>query len=123
MYADDISREVNALGIDCYIDSKKAPTTKSKTDRILNYQASIRGSGATQYRLVIPMREGIKGRKLLNDALNQVFKFNQNTAKNVRKRQHDDAPDSLACLFANVLGMKGSYGKAVSNISRADLGI
>ena len=122
-YADDISEELKKEGIDCYVYSKKAPTTKSKTDRILNHQASIRGSGASQYRLVIPMREGIKGRRMLNDALNQVFKFNQNTAKNVRKRQHDDAPDSLANLFANVLGVKGNYGKAVSNLSREDLGI
>ena len=60
---------------------------------------------------------------MFNEALNQVFKFNQSTSKNVRKRQHDDAPDSLAGLFQNVLGVKGNYGKAVSNISRKFLGI
>ena len=60
---------------------------------------------------------------MFNEALNQVFKFNQSTAKNVRKRQHDDAPDSLAGLFANVLGVGGNYGKAISNISREFLGI
>lgn len=122
-YADDISKELKKDNFECYIDSKKSPTNKSKTDRILNHQASIRGSGAVQYRLVIPMREGIKGRRMINDALNQVFKFNQTTAKNVRTRQHDDAPDSLASLFGNVLGQAGNYGKAVSNISREDLGI
>ena len=60
---------------------------------------------------------------MINDALNQVFKFNQSTSKNVRRKQHDDAPDSLAALFANVFNMQGNYGKAVSNISRSALGI
>lgn len=122
-YADDVAKELKKDGIECYVDSKKAPTTKSKTDRILNHQAAIRGSAASKYRLVIPIREGIKGNRMFNDALNQVFKFNQSSAKNVKKKQHDDAPDSLAGLFANVLGMKGNYGKAVSNISRNMLGI
>ena len=122
-YADDIKRELKEKRIECYVESKKAPTTMSKTDRILNHQAEIKGSRASKYRLVIPERESIKGNKMINDALNQVFKFNQSTSKNVRKRQHDDAPDSLAGLFQNVLGVKGNYGKAVSNISRKFLGI
>ena len=122
-YADDIKRQLKEDRIECYVESKKAPTTMSKTDRILNHQAEIRGSRASKYRLVIPERESIKGNKMFNEALNQVFKFNQSTAKNVRKRQHDDAPDSLAGLFANVLGVGGNYGKAISNISREFLGI
>ena len=122
-YADDIKRQLKEDRVECYVESKKAPTTMSKTDRILNHQAEIRGSRASKYRLVIPERESIKGKKMFNEALNQVFKFNQSTAKNVRKRQHDDAPDSLAGLFANVLGVGGNYGKAISNISREFLGI
>lgn len=122
-YADDIKRQLKEERIECYVESKKAPTTMSKTDRILNHQAEIRGSRASKYRLVIPERESIKGNKMFNEALNQVFKFNQSTAKNVRKRQHDDAPDSLAGLFTNVLGVGGNYGKAISNISREFLGI
>lgn len=122
-YADDIKRQLKEDRAECYVESKKAPTTMSKTDRILNHQAEIRGSEASKYRLVIPERESIKGNKMFNEALNQVFKFNQSTSKNIRKRQHDDAPDSLAGLFANVLGVGGNYGKAVSNISRESLGI
>ena len=122
-YADDIKRQLKEDRAECYVESKKAPTTMSKTDRILNHQAEIRGSEASKYRLVIPERESIKGNKMFNEALNQVFKFNQSTSKNVRKKQHDDAPDSLSGLFANVLGVGGNYGKAVSNISRQSLGI
>ena len=98
-YADDIKKELKKEGIECYVESKKAPTTMSKTDRILNHQAEIRGSGAVKYRLVIPIRDGIKGRKMMNDALNQVFKFNQSTAKNVRKRQHDDRTRFIGCTI------------------------
>ena len=122
-YADDIKKQLKEDRVECYVESKKAPTTKSKTDRILNHQAEIRGSRASKYRLVIPLRESIRGNKMFNDALNQVFKFNQSSAKNVRKKQHDDAPDSLATLFANVLGVNGNYGKAISNVSRDFLGI
>ena len=122
-YADDIWKELKKENIECFVESKKAPTNKVKTDRILNHQAEIRGSGATKYRLVIPLREGIRGRKMINEALNQVFKFNQSYAANVRKKQHDDAPDSIAALFANTIGVEGHYGKAVSNISREMLGI
>lgn len=89
-YADDIGKELKKEKIECYVESKKAPTNKVKTDRILNHQAEIRGSGATKYRLVIPLREGIRGRKMINEALNQVFKFNQSYARNVRTKQHDD---------------------------------
>ena len=122
-YADDIKKQLKEEGINCFVESKKAPTTKSKTDRILNYQAEIRGSKASKYRLVIPIRESIKQDKMFNEALNQVFKFNQSSAKNIRKKQHDDAPDSLSTLFANVLNVKGNYGKATSSISRDALGI
>lgn len=98
-YADDIKKQLKEDGVECYVESKKAPTTKSKTDRILNHQAEIRGSGASKYRLVIPIRDGIKGRKMMNDALNQVFKFNQSTAKNVRKKQHDDRTGFISCTI------------------------
>ena len=123
-YKDDIKEALEKVNYkDCYLEDKRAPTNKSKTDRILARQAEIRGSRASKYRLVIPLRESIKGDKMFNDALDQVFKFNQNTAKNVRKKQHDDAPDSLANLFTNVLGVTTNIGKATSNISRDMLGI
>ena len=123
-YKDDIKEELDKLSYkECYLEDKRAPATKSKTDRILARQAEIRGSRAVKYRLVIPLRESIKGDKMFNDALNQVFKFNQNTAKNVRTKQHDDAPDSLAGLFTEVLGATTNVGRASSTISRDMLGI
>lgn len=124
MYADEVKRQLSEKGIkDCYIIAKKSPTNKTKTDRILAQQGFIKGADSSEYRLIIPTRESIKGDEEFNEALNELFKFNQSTAKNVRKKQHDDFPDSCAMLGSNVLGIKGNYGKAVSNISREMLGI
>jgi hypothetical protein len=124
MYADEVERRLKEKNIkDCYVTSKKAPTNKSKTDRILANQGFIKGADSSEYRLLIPTRESIRGDSQFNEALNETFKFNQSSAKNVRTRQHDDAPDSLSMLGSNVLGVAPSYGKAISNVSREDLGI
>ena len=114
-YADDVAEELKKDGVECYVESKKAPTNKSKTDRILNHQAAIRGSAASKYRLVIPIREGIKGNKMFNDALNQVFKFNQSSAKNVRKGQHDDACFDADTEIATIFG-----NKRIKDIKKGD---
>ncbi len=124
MYADEVLRRLKEKGVtDCFVTSKKAPTNKSKLDRILAAQGFIKGAENSNYKLVIPTRESIKGDKMFNEALDEVFKFNQSTAKNVRKKQHDDAPDSAAMLGNEVLGVVRQYGTATSNISRELLGI
>ena len=124
MYADEVAKELKAKRYnECYVTSKKSPTNKTKLDRILAQQGFIRGSDSSDYRLIIPTRESIKEDTEFNEALNELFKFNQSTAKNVRKKQHDDFVDSLSMLGSNVLGMKSNYGKATSTISREMLGI
>lgn len=124
MYADAVEKELKKKGYtSCYVTSKKAPTNKSKLDRILAAQGFIKGADASEYRMIIPIRESIKGDKQFNEALNEVFSFNQSTAKNVRAKQHDDAPDSASMLASNVLGVEAKVGRAVSQISREMLGI
>ena len=124
MYAEEVKRQLKEKNYnECYVVSKKSPTNKTKTDRILAQQGFIKGVDSSEYRLIIPTRESIKEDREFNEALNELFKFNQTSAKNVRKKQHDDFPDSLSMIGSNVLGVKGNYGKAVSNISRNMLGI
>lgn len=123
MYADAVEKELKKRGHVCYVTSQKAPTNKTKLDRILAAQGFIKGADSSDYRLIIPIRESIKGNKEFNEALNEVFSFNQSTAKNVRTKQHDDMPDSLSGLGTNVLGVEAKVGKAVSTISRDMLGI
>ena len=91
MYAEAVDKELKKRGYKgCYVTSKKAPTNRSKLDRILAAQGFIKGADASEYRMIIPIRESIKGDKQFNEALNEVFAFNQSTAKNVRAKQHDD---------------------------------
>lgn len=123
MYADAVEKELKKRGHVCYVTSAKSPTNKSKLDRILAAQGFIKGADASEYRLIIPIRESIRGDKQFNEALNEVFAFNQSTAKNVRTKQHEDAPDSLSMIAINVLGVDAKVGKAVSHISRDMLGI
>ena len=123
MYAEAVEKELKKKKYVCYVTSAKAPTNKTKLDRILAAQGFIKGVDASEYRLIIPTRESIKGNKQFNEALNEIFKFNQSTAKNIRTKQHDDAPDSAAGLAANVLGVNAKIGRVSSTISREDLGI
>ena len=123
MYADAVEKELKKRQYVCYVESKKAPTTKSKLDRILAAQGFIKGADASNYRLVIPVRESIRGDKQFNEALNEVFAFNQSTAKNVRTKQHDDSVDSLSMLALNVLGVEAKVGRVSSTVSREMLGI
>lgn len=122
MYADAVKEELKKKGInDCYVDSGKAPTTKSKLDRILAQQGAIKGALASTYRLLIKYRDVVRGNRMYNDFLNELFRFSQNLKK--QGKQHDDSPDSLASLFTNVLKNENSRAGAYSHYSRKDLGI
>ena len=120
MYAEKIQEELKKRNYRCNITYSKVPTTKSKLDRILSVQGAIKGVAESEYRLLVKERKIIRGNKMYNDFLDELTKFNQSA--NMQGKQHDDAPDSLASLFANVLGTTRT-GKARSRISRSDLGI
>lgn len=120
MYADKVEEELKKRNYRCNITSSKVPTTKSKLDRILACQGPIKGVDTSDYRLLVKERREIKNNKMYNDFLDELCKFNQSA--NMQGKQHDDAPDSLASLFTNVLGC-ARVGVARSRISRADLGI
>ena len=122
MYAEAVKEELKKKGVnDCYIDSSKAPTTKSKLDRILAQQGAIKGALASTYRLLIKYRDAIRGNRMYNDFLNELFRFSQNLKK--QGKQPDDVPDSLASLFTNVLKNENNRAGAYSHYSRQDLGI
>lgn len=120
MYAEKVQEELKKRNYRCNITYSKVPTTKSKLDRILSVQGAIKGVAESEYRLLVKERKIIRGNKMYNDFLDELTKFNQSA--NMQGKQHDDAPDSLASLFANVLGTTRT-GKARSRISRSDLGI
>lgn len=106
----------------CHITTHNAPTNKSKRDRILACQNEIKGiaSENNTYRLYFKNPDKIKGDRQYQEAMNNLFKWNQNI--NMQNKQHDDFPDSLAGLITNVLGGKAK-GVAKSNVKAYQLGI
>lgn len=120
MYAEKVQEELKKRNYRCNITYSKVPTTKSKLDRILSCQGPIKGVATSDYRLLVKERKEIRYNKMYNAFLDELCKFNQSAS--MQGKQHDDAPDSLASLFTNVLGC-ARVGIARSRISRADLGI
>lgn len=120
MYAEKVQEELKKNNYRCNIMWGKVPTTKSKLDRILACQGAIKGVSSSEYRLLVKERRVIRNNKMYNDFLDELTKFNQSPS--VQGKQHDDAPDSLASLFTNVLGYI-RVGRARSTKSREDLGI
>lgn len=121
-YATLVEKDLKETGYRCHITTHNAPTNKSKRDRILACQNEIKGiaSESNTYRLYFKSPEKIKGNRQYQEAMNNLFKWNQNPS--VQNKQHDDFPDSLAGLITNVLGGK-TKGVAKSNVTADMLGI
>ncbi len=122
MYAEEVKRELEKQNYKCYIHWAKAPTNKSKRDRILACDGEIKGSLIAKYRLQFKTRKAIKGNKMYNDFLDLLTHYNQSDNMIGKKQNPDDVPDSLASLVSNVLGVQRA-GIARSHYSRAELGI
>lgn len=117
-----MEQDLKQSGYRCNITTHNAPTNKSKLDRILACQNEIKGiaSENNTYRLYFKNPELIKGDKDYMEAMQNLYKWNQNPS--MQNKQHDDFPDSLAGLITNVLGGKSS-GTARINVSASQLGI
>ncbi len=122
MYAEEVRRELEKKQYKCYIHWAKAPTTKSKRDRILACDGEIKGSSIAKYRLKFKTRRSIIGNKMYNKFLDLLTHYNQSDSMIGKKQNPDDVPDACASLLTNVLGVQRK-GIARSRISRADLGI
>ena len=121
-YATLVEKDLKEKGYRCHITTHNAPTNKSKRDRILACQNEIKGiaSESNTYRIYFKNFDKIKGNRQYQEAMNNLFKWNQNPS--VQNKQHDDFPDSLAGMITNVLGGKAK-GVAKSNVTASALGI
>lgn len=121
-YATLMENDLKKDNYRCHITTHNAPTNKSKRDRILACQNEIKGiaSENNTYRIYFKSMDKLKGNKQYLDALNNLFKWNQNPS--MQNKQHDDFPDSLAGMITNVLGGK-TKGVAKSNVTASALGI
>lgn len=117
-----VSQDLKELDYHCNITTHNAPTNKRKLDRILACQNEIKGiaNENNTVRLYFKNPDLIKGDKEYQEAMRQLFSWNQNPS--FQNKQHDDFPDSLSGMITNVLS--GSQtGVAKINVSAGQLGI
>lgn len=114
LYADLIVGDLKRRNYRCNITTHKAPTTKSKLDRILSCQSEIKGIATEHgtYRIYFKAKSVRKDNKEYNDFMKNLHNWSQKEG-GTQKRQHDDAPDSLAGMITNVLN-GNTTGKARS---------
>lgn len=114
-FATLVSQDLKAVSYRCNITTHNAPTNKSKLDRILACQNEIKGIATEDhtYRIYFKSPESIKGDKEYQEAMRQLYSWNQNPS--AQNKQHDDFPDSLAGLITNVLGGRVAKAKSIDN--------
>lgn len=123
LYADFIIEDLRRLNYRCNITTHKAPTSKSKLDRILACQSEIKGvlTDFGNYRIYFKSEEVRKDNKQYGDFMQCIYKWSQKPGS-IQKTQHDDAPDSLAGLITNVLDGTVRVARASSKFSISKLG-
>ena len=114
LYADLINDDLKRRNYRCNVTTHKASTRTSKLDRILSCQSEIKGIATEHgtYRLYFKAKSVRQDNKQYNDFMKNLHNWSQKEGS-TQKRQHDDAPDSLAGLITNVLN-GNSKGKAKS---------
>lgn len=103
-YADLISEDLLRRGYKTAVTTHKAPTNKSKLSRILGCQNEIKGNATAfgTYRIYFKTLNARRNNKEYNDFMRNLMNWSQKEGM-TQKKQHDDAPDSLAGLITNVL--------------------
>ena len=104
LYADLISDDIKRRNYRCAITTHKVPTNQSKLNRILACQSEIKGI-ATEfgtYRIFFKAKDTRKDNVQYNEFMRNLYNWSQKGGS-IQKRQHDDAPDSLAGLITNIL--------------------
>ena len=111
-----VTKDLKEKNYHCNITTHNAPTTMRKMDRILGCQNEIKGIATENhtYRMYFKSMDSIRGNKQYQEAMQQLFNWNQN--KSAQNRQHDDFPDSLAGLITNTLGSQKSTVKSFDGV-------
>lgn len=112
-YAEDIGKRLKDKNYRCAITSKKAPTNRSKLDRILACVPEIKGQilDGTGYRLFFLSPGARKDKPMYEMYMKHLIGFNQGTK--YQGKQKDDAADATASLVTNVLDRRQRSGKVV----------
>lgn len=123
LYADLIIKDLKLKHYRCNVTSHKVPTNKSKRDRILSCQSEIKGVADEfgSYRIYFKAYEARKDNNEYNEFMLNLSNWSQKDGI-IQRKQHDDAPDSLAGLITNVLSGKVT-GRASSKHSLDKYGL
>ena len=111
-YSTLVDQDLKAKGYRCNITAHAAPTRQRKLDRILACRNEIMGVGndlGDNYRIYFKDPSILPKNCEYRDFLENLWGWSQKEGA-IQKKQHDDAPDSLAGLITNVLG-KRSHGR------------
>lgn len=112
-YSTLVDKDLKAKGFRCNITAHNAPTRQRKLDRILACRNEIMGIGndlGDNYRIYFKDPSTLPNKCEYRDFLENLWNWSQKEGT-IQKKQHDDAPDSLAGLIINILG-KRSTGRA-----------
>jgi hypothetical protein len=111
-YSTLISQDLRKIGYRCNITAHNASTKSSKLDRILSCSEEIKGTSTLEgtFRIYFKDPKLIRNNSQYMTFLQNLWNWSQKDGA-IQKRQHDDAPDSLAGLLINVLGKqtRGSF--------------
>lgn len=105
-YAEDISAGLKLRGYKgCAVTHKRAPTTRTKLDRILSAQSEIKGTitDGTGWRLYFLSEQAQKEKPQYRMYMKHLLAFNQNAK--AQGKQKDDAADATAGLVTNLLNV------------------
>lgn len=103
-YAEDISALLKSRGYrGCAVTHKRAPTTRTKLDRILSAQSEIKGTitDGTGWRLYFLSDAAQKDKPQYRVYMRHLLAFNQNAK--AQGKQKDDAADATAGLVTHLL--------------------
>lgn len=103
-YAEDISALLKSRGYrGCAVTHKRAPTTRTKLDRILSAQSEIKGTitDGTGWRLYFLSEAAQKDKPQYRVYMRHLLAFNQNAK--AQGKQKDDAADATAGLVTHLL--------------------
>ena len=119
-YASLINQDLNRIGYRCNISPFPVPTNRSKLDRILSCRTEIQGinTAGMSYRILLKNPSILPPKSMYMEFLRNLWGWSQATGA-IQKKQHDDAPDSLAGLIVNMLGKRGQGSVGIYDIRKA----
>ena len=119
-YASLINQDLNRIGYRCNVSPFSVPTNKSKLDRILSCRTEIQGinTAGMSYRILLKNPSTLPPKSMYMEFLRNLWGWSQATGA-IQKKQHDDAPDSLAGLIVNMLGKRGQGSVGLYDIRKA----